>query len=209
MPIALDHVFVLTTPQAAVGDRLIEFGLVEGSPNTHPGQGTANRRFFFANFMLEFLYVSDADEALNGPGAGMRLADRVAAAGASPFGFVLRGDPSEFPGWTYFPDYFPDGVGFHVSANSDDLTEPLCILIPDEMIGKGSFSQSDVQDSSLTSARVSWPGPTPSRPLSALGRCRSVEVRSNSPHRLELLFDGGKTGRSLELSPVAPVTLRM
>ena len=29
--------------------RLIRLGLREGSPNQHPGQGTANRRFFFAN----------------------------------------------------------------------------------------------------------------------------------------------------------------
>jgi len=41
-------------------------GLTEGTRNDHPGQGTANRRFFFSNTALELLYVSDANEAEEG-----------------------------------------------------------------------------------------------------------------------------------------------
>ena len=42
---------------------LLAAGLAEGSPNTHPGQGTANRRFFFESGFLELLYVHDELEA--------------------------------------------------------------------------------------------------------------------------------------------------
>ena len=48
----LDHIFICTEKEAPQGDLLKEFGLVEGSSNIHPGQGTANRRFFFKNFMF-------------------------------------------------------------------------------------------------------------------------------------------------------------
>src|SRR5207249_2167482 len=58
MAFELDHVFICTaagTPEAA---SLIAFGLTEGTPNTHPGQGTANRRFFY--FYFDFNQRPDA-----------------------------------------------------------------------------------------------------------------------------------------------------
>ena len=41
-----DHLFICVDSPAKEADALIEFGLTEGSANVHPGQGTANRRFF-------------------------------------------------------------------------------------------------------------------------------------------------------------------
>ena len=77
MNMTLDHVFILVEPEAKVADRLLESSFLEGSSNIHPGQGTANRRFYFSNGMLEFLWVRDADEAKNGPGQDLRFPDRV------------------------------------------------------------------------------------------------------------------------------------
>jgi hypothetical protein len=59
MTLKLDHVFILVEPEARVADRLLKQGFREGPSNTHPGQGTANRRFYFANGMLKFLWVRD------------------------------------------------------------------------------------------------------------------------------------------------------
>ena len=53
----LHHVFVTTAPGAPEAEALIELGMVEGSSNTHPGQGTANRRFFFEDMGLELLFL--------------------------------------------------------------------------------------------------------------------------------------------------------
>jgi hypothetical protein len=53
--VEIDHVFIGCRPGAPEADSMLKRGFVEGSPNTHPGQGTANRRFFFDNFMLELL----------------------------------------------------------------------------------------------------------------------------------------------------------
>ena len=63
MTVELDHVFVCVAPDAPEADLLVAFGLLEGTPNTHPGQGTANRRFYFRNAMLELVWVRDEDEA--------------------------------------------------------------------------------------------------------------------------------------------------
>jgi Glyoxalase-like domain len=59
----IDHVFVCAAFGAPEAEQLIAFGLTEGSRNRHPGQGTANRRFFFRNAMLELLWVESAEEA--------------------------------------------------------------------------------------------------------------------------------------------------
>ena len=48
VPVEVDHVFVSASVGAPEGDRLLDLGLLEGSPNRHPGQGTANRRFFWS-----------------------------------------------------------------------------------------------------------------------------------------------------------------
>src|ERR1700745_45048 len=60
MQIELDHLFVCTSVGAPEAEDLVRFGLQEGPPNQHPGQGTANRRFAFVNAMLELRWVSDA-----------------------------------------------------------------------------------------------------------------------------------------------------
>ncbi len=59
----LDHLFIFTDIDAPAADRLVSFGLTEGTSNVHPEQGTACRRFFFHNCMLELLWVHDPEEA--------------------------------------------------------------------------------------------------------------------------------------------------
>jgi hypothetical protein len=63
MQIELDHLFVCTALGAPEAEKLVQFGLHEGPPNQHPGQGTACRRFSFANAMIELFWVSEAREA--------------------------------------------------------------------------------------------------------------------------------------------------
>src|SRR6266705_2850427 len=58
-----DHVFICVSVGGEEAGALAAFGLTEGTPNVHPGQGTACRRFFFANNYLELLWVSNAGEA--------------------------------------------------------------------------------------------------------------------------------------------------
>src|SRR5262249_8572702 len=95
--VEVDHVFVCTTVGAPEAQRLIDLGLIEGSANRHPGQGTANRRFFFANAMLELLWVEDEAKARSEvePARRLHLWERWSErnGAACPFGVCLR--PSE------------------------------------------------------------------------------------------------------------------
>ncbi|MGF1524479.1 MAG: hypothetical protein ACFBSF_19325 [Leptolyngbyaceae cyanobacterium] len=59
-----DHLFVLTQPGAPEADAVVASAVQEGSRNIHLGQGTANRRVFFRNAMVEFLWVCDPAETV-------------------------------------------------------------------------------------------------------------------------------------------------
>lgn len=92
MDYVLDHVFVCCDPQAPEAGRLRDAGLIEGSGNVHPGQGKANRRFFFDGGFLELLWVHDPTEARSARTAPTRPWGRwrQRSEGACPFGLCLR-----------------------------------------------------------------------------------------------------------------------
>ena len=107
MKLRLDHFFIMTAFGAPAGNKLQEIGLVEGAPNDHPGQGTANRRFFCANTTIELLYVRSRQETTTGSASRLRFIDRMCS-NASPFGLVVRVDAdvadapnAPFSSWSY------------------------------------------------------------------------------------------------------------
>jgi Glyoxalase-like domain len=92
MRLELDHLFVCTAPSAPEAEELVRFGLREGPPNQHPGQGTANRRFAFANAMIELVWVSDVQETQSERSRRTLLWERWSGREnkASPFGICVR-----------------------------------------------------------------------------------------------------------------------
>src|SRR6266480_8139703 len=87
----VDHAFICCSKGAPEADALVALGLIEGSGNRHPGQGTSNRRFFFNNAYVELLWVSNEDEARSSESKGTRLWERCSSRsdGICPFG-ILR-----------------------------------------------------------------------------------------------------------------------
>jgi len=61
----LAHLFIFTHQPQQAPTSLESFGLMEGTANVHPGQGTACRRFFFQNAYQELAWVSSEDEIKN------------------------------------------------------------------------------------------------------------------------------------------------
>ncbi|TCL53611.1 hypothetical protein EDC14_10772 [Hydrogenispora ethanolica] len=127
----IDHIYICTEYKAPAGDLLIEFGLVEGSSNIHPGQGTANRRFYFHNLMVELLWVENKDEVQNERTRSMRLFERcrLSSNAISPFGIAFRptiekDETAPFPAWDYHPFYLPDFLKIQVADNTP-LSEPM------------------------------------------------------------------------------------
>lgn len=212
MTIKLDHFFVLTEPGAPQADLLSGMGWIEGTRNDHPGQGTANRRFFFPNAALELLYVRDAAEAAGGRGKRMRIAERAADPAASPFGLIVRETAESakppFPGWRYCPEYFRADQCFHVGENSDLLVEPLCVCMPDNLPLPETQPRPANPGMNLTQLRISVPVARPSATLAAVADCERVSLQLNEPHRLELVFNEQQQGRSLDLAPDLPLRIR-
>jgi len=134
MRIELDHLFVLTAQGAPAAHKLVEFGFREGAPNQHAGQGTANRRFSFANAMIELLWVNDPQEAQSQAARRTLLWDRWSRrdADASPFGICLRPVNSDdekppFPASEYRPSYLPNPLCMHIGEAG--LEEPMWVYL--------------------------------------------------------------------------------
>ncbi len=130
MPIALDHVFICCEPGGPEAGQLLALGLIEGSRNTHSGQGTSNRRFFFQGGFIELLWASDPSEAQSSLTAPTRLWERwIGRAGsACPFGIAFSPTGAHVPQppfetWPYRPAYLPADKAI-LFAQGTSLREP-------------------------------------------------------------------------------------
>lgn len=123
------HFYVFTMAGAPEVDHLVSQGFTEGAPNKHPGQGTENRRIFFDNGMIEFIWAADGAEILNPKARRLKLYERsrYTETGYSPFGICVTSDVPDqapFTGYGYKPAYLPTDFGIWMAANEDVPSEP-------------------------------------------------------------------------------------
>jgi hypothetical protein len=224
MAVELDHVFICTAPGAPEADLLVAFGLTEGTRNPHPGQGTANRRFFFRNAMLEFLWVVDEGEAQSPLIAPTRLWERCRhrETGFSPFGVCLRPVASgaelptslPFETWPYRPPYMPPGTHIDVATGTSD-GEPMLFAIP--MGGRQDAVPVERRQpldhprgfAEITGLRITLPKSTPTSPaVRALQQAGPVSFDFDDGHLAEMEFDHAKQGGSADFRPALPLLFR-
>lgn len=195
MTLHVDHVFVCASVDAPEADALVEAGLVEGSPNTHPGQGTANRRFFFENGFLELLWVRDEGEARSALTAPTRLWDRWVGRGsnANPFGICFSSpDGAEsalpFTSWAYRPVYLPPER--HILFAEPPLSEPALFALSWPQV-RSHAPQPTSHPLGLCAIRsVSVGLPDPSSISGSLSAIRSIGlVKVHRSTRPELLME--------------------
>jgi hypothetical protein len=217
----MDHLFVWTSPGGPEADHLVAFGLTEGEPNTHPGQGTACRRFFFRNAFLELVWVRDPAEAQGEATRATGLWPRASgrASWASPFGLGLRpcrpgvgGVP--FPGWDYRPAYLPAPLAIHVGQDVP-ASEPWWFYVsfgrrPDDpgwprrqpLDHPAGFRE-------VTGVRLAAPGlGSPSAVARAVAEAWAVTLAEAPEHGAEVTFDGGGQGRAADFRPALPLVFR-
>jgi hypothetical protein len=219
MAFELDHLFICTSVEAPLAERLIGFGLTEGASNVHPGQGTANRRFFFRNAMIELLWLHSEAEARSEVVAPTRLFERCRyqETGASPFGLCLR--PSRrgerdlpFDCWEYRPPYVPEGLALYVAANAASIDEPLLCYLPfntrsDELpADRRPPLEHAAGLREVTAVRLTMPKPRPySDALRAVEEMGWASCASGGEHLMEVCFDGERQGRIVDFRPALPL----
>jgi hypothetical protein len=221
MAFELDHLFILTDIGAPEAERLVSFGLVEGTSNTHPGQGTTNRRFFFHNAMLELLWVHDPEETksevIRPTGLGERWEKRND--GVCPFGVCLRpalgfGNKVAFSSWSYRPPYLPKTMSIEVGKNSDMLTEPWLFQTPfGQRPDQYSVEKSQPLDHGIglrEITRVELVSPTVdslSPELQAVVNTSQIKLRAGVDHCIELGFDEEVQGQQVDFRPGLPLVM--
>lgn len=213
MSFELDHVFVTASYGAPEVTSLVNAGFSEGPPNTHPGQGTACRRFFFENAYLELVWLEDVAEASSGVGARTGLRRRAApGSGASHIGICLR---ARKPGvslpvetWAYSPPYLPEGMSIPMGHNSSRLEEPLLFFLPEEASPRRPEEAHPNGSRAMASVRITIPhGREASAELAWLIESNIVRIERAETESLAIEFDGGKGGNSVEIATAVPLRL--
>lgn len=205
----LDHIMIFCSVGAPEASALTDRGLHEGPGNTHPGQGTANRRFFFPNAYLELVWIENSVEAQNPEARETRLYERWQrrANGACPFGLVFRsgpGGPAVPPvSWTYAPRYFPAGFSIEV-ARDLPANEPLLFYLPfakPALVENLGPDEGVVRIGPITGCTVHLPQTQVLSPaLNALVDAGLVTVEPAREYLLDLFHTGG-TSQIIDLRP--------
>jgi len=221
MPVELDHVCFYVSRGAPEADCLAALGLTEGRPNQHPGQGTACRRFFFANAYLELLWVENPEEAQSEVARPLWLWERWSRRGAEacPFGVVLRparqgAQVPPFPAREHRPPYLPQPLALHVGLNAAQVEEPLLLYFPlwrrpDSLPAQNRQPlEHGAGLRELTALRIFGPWPTPLSPaMQAAGDTGAIAFRQSREHFAEIGLDGERQGRRADLRPALSLVI--
>jgi hypothetical protein len=212
----LDHLFVCTTVGAPEADRLVQFGLREGSSNQHPGQGTANRRFGFANAMIELLWVSDPQEAQSQSTRRTLLWERRSGPRetACPFGICLRPVDSQdtglpFPGWKYRSAYLPDPLFMLVGETG--VEEPMWVYLSFQKRVQyvQRFAQHPAGIREISGLTLTTTVPLRSSVSGKILKSGILTARTGVAPLLEIEFDGQQQRKSVDFRPHLPLVFQL
>jgi hypothetical protein len=225
MTLEFDHMFICTAVEGPEADLLVAFGLTEGTPNSHSGQGTACRRFFFRNAMLELFWVHDESEARSPLIAPARLWERwrYRSTGYSPFGICVRPSAQHaapqpvlpFATWAYRPPFLPPGHHIDV-ASETSKSEPMLFVTP---FGGRPDAKVPTEQRQLlvhprgtgeiTAVHITLPRGEPiSHAVRAVQQTGSVSFGTGSEHLAEVEFDHGEQGQSEDFRSTLPLRFR-
>ncbi len=216
MRIELDHVFICTGPGAPEAEEFLRFGLREGPPNRHPGQGTACRRFAFMNAMIELVWVSDAEEAQSGCTRRTQLWERWTGrfGKASPFGICVRpvdshNGESPFPAWKYRPIYLADPLVMHLGEAG--VEEPMWVYLGfmRRLDREQRFVEHPIGIREMTHLTLTTPVPLRSIASQSIVENGILSSQDGEESLLEIEFDGGGRKEIADFRPHLPVVFQL
>lgn len=210
----IDHIFMGSELPDEHVKILVDFGLTEGEPNSHPQQGTAVRRFFFENSYFEFLYITDLNDIKSPTTKQAQIYERVTANDnkTSPFGICFRSggnnlDFSNYKSWSYRPKFLPPP--FKMDVYGHKLKDPmLCYLdcVSDESFKKRIQQRHPIGFKDITSLSILSPySDLDSKLKQDLDKTKIVQFKHNDAHILEITFDNGTQNKRHNFSPEIPL----
>jgi hypothetical protein len=212
MKFELDHLFVCTERGAPEGDELVQLGLREGTPNRHPGQGTANRRFPLLNAMIELVWVDDAAEAQSENTRRTLLWERWSGRKerSCPFGICVRpvGDSTDevpFPGWAYRPSYLTEPLYLHIGDAG--VWEPMWVYLGflRRADREKHFAENALGVREITGLTLITPTALASDAAQAMLKNGVLVERTGDDYLLEIEFDKRRSGQTKDLRPRLPL----
>jgi hypothetical protein len=219
----IDHLFVFTDQPQRAAERLQAAGLREGTANTHPGQGTACRRFFFRNAYLELVWVSRETEVRSPAIARARFWERSRStqSGYSPFGICLRNAPSGEcdpleAAWQYAPSFVPAGQYARIASNEAYPAEPLLFDFPFHQLQPLEYPPERQQPlvhpngfREVTGVKLTLPKPgILSDGLQKVIRHGCLQLVKGPHYHVDLEFDYGAKGAVESFKDTLPMSFR-
>ncbi|MGK7904539.1 MAG: VOC family protein [Hormoscilla sp.] len=227
-PLELDHILVWVQPEAPEAQILTELGLQRSGYGEHAGQGTASYFFFFENSYLELIWINDERAARDNTartGIDFCHRSRWRETGASPFGIGWHRLTPTIEELALFPvkysaEWMAPESYLEFSNNFKQATEPLYFVVP-EYISVTQNRQNpekfmpELSDThplgvkKVTSVQITLGQEGELSPIaSELSRHTPVAIEPGDRPLLELTFDGGSQGKTLDARPTLPIVFK-
>jgi hypothetical protein len=232
-PLQRDHLFIWVSEGAPEAAILQKLGLyTKGAVNQHSGQGTSSIVFMFDNAYLELIWIDDPEVAKSrAREMGTDLLARAAwrQTKASPFGVGLhrRADSKgelPFPTRKYRAQWMKPDTFIDFAESSADTKEPMYFVVPDYLAvfspaqlelllkNKPEYKSNYAHPlgvHQLTGVRIVAEGAGAfSRTAALLSGKGVIAIERGRVPYAELTFDGGAKGKSLDMRPALPLTLK-
>ena len=216
MQLELDHLFVCTAPGAPEAEKLVQVGLHEGPPNQHPGQGTACRRFCFANAMIELFWVGDTREVQSQSTRRTLLWERWSGrhGNASPFAICTRpvhpqDTESPFPAWEYRPAYLADPLCMQIGEAG--VEEPMWVHLSFMRRAQRErwFIEHPIGVREITRLTLTTPTPLRSNASQKIIESGVLATQTGVTSLLEIEFDSHRRQERADFRPHLPVIFQL
>ncbi|MFN8497569.1 MAG: hypothetical protein U0641_06910 [Anaerolineae bacterium] len=215
-PLELDHVVVFSNVAAPEAGALEQVGwLGFGGVTQHGPVGSSSTSFFVDNAYLELFWLHDEAAAAQAHAdTGDNIVARMGwrATGASPFGVLVRrraaADPIPFP----TASLVYEGAPFAHAPLFAPTTphEPFVGVLPEDLTYPAWQANIPAQSHplgvrSLTEVRITVPADKLSPVAASLTANGVVTIVPGASHLMELTFDNGRQGKTVEIRPALPL----
>ncbi|MFN7260871.1 MAG: VOC family protein [Chryseotalea sp. WA131a] len=198
----IDHIFIFTDDNGKIADKLVEFGLVEGSNRVHVGQGTTNRKFYFDNFFLEILWVHNEQEIKSDLVKPIGLWQRAdyKRNQFSPYGLcIVKSDDNNGlfeNSFEYQPDYFPNGMTIEILRNENQPQLPWTFRLPFKGQKKNEKEPKNHKNGikRLTKVNFNYKNSQTDKYLNFFSEESNIDFTVSEDYGMTLTFDNNKQG---------------